>query len=280
MIYKTEAIAKEFELYLTQKILSYDKLPELYVIQIGDDFASNRYIKHKKQKCDSLELNLVLKKFDFTVDPIIVENYIKSVSITKPGIIIQLPVPAKFKYLIDTLDSKCDVDLLAPHSELYESYGFLTPTIGAIDITLKKILNSENIVFKDLMKQKLDLSQKKVAVIGQGKLVGKPLLSYLLARGATIISINKNTKSPQLLTNLADIVISAAGAHSLVNKDWIGENTIVIDAATVELDGTLIGDVDKSDINQDTVLCPSPGGIGRLTILYLIYNLLIFSKTF
>jgi methylenetetrahydrofolate dehydrogenase (NADP+) / methenyltetrahydrofolate cyclohydrolase len=277
MIYRTRELAEEFEAYLSSKILLRNELPVLNVIQIGNDFASSKYIEYKKLKCQKLGITLDLKQYHESVNPQEVELYISSLSSKNCGVILQLPVPKQFSYLLERIDPKIDIDLLNPNGYLFETKSLLTPTIGAIDLTLKKIFTTSN-NFEQLFFDTLDLTGKTVSVIGQGKLVGKPLLNYLRNRNATIISINHDTKNPKDLSKMADIVITAAGVENLVNKSWLCENVIVIDAATLESNGSQKGDVDKNDIWESTILCPSPGGIGRITILYLIYNLFAFNN--
>jgi methylenetetrahydrofolate dehydrogenase (NADP+) / methenyltetrahydrofolate cyclohydrolase len=280
MIYKTRTLAAEFESYLSSKIASLKALPTLYVIQIGDNFASSKYIAHKKLKCETLGLTLNLKQYSPDTDPKTIERFIESLSGEKCGLILQLPVPESFNYLITKINYNIDIDLLGPNSDIFAAKELLTPTVGGIDLVLKKLSQYENHKFIDFLKAKIDLSGKIVAVVGQGKLVGAPLLSYLRDRNATIISLNKETPNPEKLTKMSHIIISAAGVKNLIDKSWIGNNTIVIDSATLESNGNQKGDVDKEKIWENTILCPSPGGIGQLTILYLIYNLLLFNEKF
>ena len=130
--------------------------------------------------------------------------------------------------------------------------------------------------------QKLDLTGRIVAIIGQGKLVGNPLLGYFAARNATIISLNKDTPNKEKLVKLADIVIAASGVPNLVKSHWLCPNAIVIDAATSESGGVLAGDIDKNELEENSNfikqinLCPSPGGIGPLTVLSIFWNLYRF----
>jgi methylenetetrahydrofolate dehydrogenase (NADP+) / methenyltetrahydrofolate cyclohydrolase len=279
MIYRTKALASEFENFLISKIKNIDSLPVLNIIQVGSDFASTKYIEFKVAKCNELNVPINVKKYEISTNPKIVEGYLNSLSDSNCGVMIQIPLPPAFDYLIDKIDPKVDVDLLSPHSEIFEKNKLLAPTIGAIDIVLKKILFESDVKFSSILQTKLDLSGKTIAVIGQGKLVGRPLLSYLQARGGTIVSINKDTVNPKELTIKADILITAAGVENLIDSTWLKKDAIVIDAATLESDGGLKGDVNKNQLNEDTILCPSPGGIGRLTILYIIYNLFTISGT-
>ena len=167
-----------------------------------------------------------------------------------------------------------DVDLLGDGDNELSTKGLLSPTVQAIDLVLKDILEESEMGIGLLLNTKLDLSSKTVAVIGQGILVGAPMIEYLIQRKASIININIDTKNPKKLIKQADIVISAAGQPGLVDKSWVGPQTILIDAATAESDGGLVGDLDLENLYDSNLICPSPGGIGGLTVMALFYNLL------
>lgn len=143
------------------------------------------------------------------------------------------------------------------------------------DVRLKN-LQEKNGEIENFLNQKLDLTGKIVAIIGQGKLVGTPLLSYFQKTGATIISLNKDTPDKIKLAKLAEIVIAASGVPSLVQSSWLKNDVVLIDAATSESDGFLVGDVDRVELEKSNMsfkLCPSPGGIGPLTVLSIFWNL-------
>jgi 5,10-methylene-tetrahydrofolate dehydrogenase/methenyl tetrahydrofolate cyclohydrolase len=133
---------------------------------------------------------------------------------------------------------------------------------------------STTLLFSNLVTQKADYAGKVVAVIGQGVLVGSPLVKYLLDRNATIITVNQFTPDSKSLTSQADIIFSGAGVANLVNRSWIKKNAIVIDAATSGVGGEIFGDVNKDDIDESAYLCPSPKGVGPVTVLYIFWNLL------
>ena len=125
-----------------------------------------------------------------------------------------------------------------------------------------------------MINQKADFTGKVVAIIGQGILVGSPLVKYLLDRNATIISVNKDTPNAKSLTSQADVIFSGAGVAGLVNYNWIKKDAIVIDAATSGIGGEIFGDVDQEGLDQSIYLCPSPKGVGPITVLYIFLNLL------
>lgn len=280
MIYTTQNLAREFESYLSEKISSSKNLPTLYVIQIGDNFASSKYVSIKQHKCEQLGLPVLIQNYPEGTDPYLIEQFINSIPVIASGVILQLPVSSEYAYLVDKIDYHTDIDLLTSQSTSLIAHGVLSPTIGAIDLVLKKLLFDKDVPFAEIFDSKLSLKGKTAAVIGQGKLIGTPLLPYLRDREATIISINKDTTEPQKLTKQANIVISAAGVENLIDDNWLSDGALLIDAATLESNGSQKGDVNKEKIRDSIILCPSPGGIGSLTVLYLLHNLLAFSEIF
>ncbi len=277
MIYNNSQLLHTFEEYLKFRIQHTDDVPSLYIVQIGEDFASSKYIQFKLRKCEEFGVPCELIQIPSEVDYETAKNYLDAIPIINSGIILQLPLPVQFSHLTDHIPFYCDIDLLTNHKYLLETKGILPPTIQAIDLALKDMLGYE-LRFPELLDEILDLSQKVVAVVGQGTLVGKPLISYLTQRNATIVSINKDTLNPIALTNHADIIISAAGVANLVDETWVKPNAIIIDAATLESDGQLSGDVNSTNLPETVMLCPSPGGIGKITILSLLFNLLSLTK--
>jgi methylenetetrahydrofolate dehydrogenase (NADP+) / methenyltetrahydrofolate cyclohydrolase len=277
MIYNNSHLIDAFEEYLQFQIQHTESPPTLFIVQMGEDFASSKYVQYKLKKCEELGILCELVQIPSEVDYETAKNYMDSIPVEHSGIIVQLPLPKHFSNLIQHIPYLCDIDLLTDHKYLLERDGLLPPTIQAIDLVLKDMLGYE-LRFPEIINQDLDLSQKVVAVVGQGELVGKPLISYLSARNATIVSINKDTLNPIALTNHADIVISAAGVANLVDETWVKPNAIVIDAATLESDGQLVGDVNDLQLPETVFLCPSPGGIGKITILSLLYNLISLTK--
>jgi methylenetetrahydrofolate dehydrogenase (NADP+) / methenyltetrahydrofolate cyclohydrolase len=277
MIYQNHFLVEQFEEYLKQTLGQFDTIPTLYVVQIGENFASDKYISYKMKKCEKLGIPFELIQLPDTLDEVSLKNYINSIPADNSGIIVQLPLPTHLEWIVDLIPYRADIDLLTKHKHIHLENGLLEPTIGAIDLVLKEMLGYE-MVFPTVLTDLLDLTHKVVAVIGQGNLVGSPLLPYLKARNATIISINKDTLNPQILTQQADILITAAGVGNLVDEAWLKSDVIVIDAATLEQNGTQIGDVFAESLPETAYLCPSPGGIGPLTILCLLNNLLLLNR--
>lgn len=279
VIFQNTAIKNNFTDFLKSCVGGMDPVPKLYIIQIGDELASTKYVGMKQKLGQKLGIEVVWHKFNDNVDIFELVKVVEEVRANNFGLIFQLPVPIKFKDLVYQTPIYSDVDLLGVDSDKLWEQGFLPPTIGAIDLVLKKMMQNSNRYDENFIEYIEEKNEemfvgKSVAIIGQGVLVGGPLLRYFKERQATIISINKFTLNPAKLCRQADIVISAAGKPNLVDRSWLKPRSILLDAATSEDNGSLAGDVDRGNIQKSVLLSPSPGGIGGLTVMYLFYNLL------
>jgi len=270
-IYDNAGIKKQLKQQVADGVAELHTMPVLHIIQIGDEFASNTYI-HKK-KTMGVELGIQVRHHHFGTDASIaaVQNQLDAIIDAHQGVIVQLPVPAQFQPIIEAIPWTVDVDLLGTDAARAWSAGLLSPTIAAIDLILTDMLkNSVDFAWQS----RLDLHGITVAVIGQGVLVGNPLLRYLRDREATIISINKDTTHPRQLVQQAQVAITGAGVPGLIDASWLQEKAYVIDAATSESNNKLVGDLDYSNLPEAATVCKSPGGVGPLTVLCLFANVL------
>ncbi len=125
----------------------------------------------------------------------------------------------------------------------------------------------------------IDYKGKIVTVVGQGRLVGKPLAAMLESSGATVIRCDKGTKDLAAETRKADIIISATGQPKLITRDMVKPGAVIVDAGTAEMDGNLVGDVDHELYGDESLkVTPNPGGVGPLTVAALFDNVLIAAK--
>lgn len=276
--YQNLNLKNKFQTLIQQLVTKSDKKLVLNIALIGDDFASIKYTNLKQNIGKKLGIEVVIHNYQKSTNITEYRDLIEQVKTTNSGLIFQLPVPQNVIQFVNQTPKNSDVDLLGDDNDKLWREGFLPPTIGAIDLVLKDILYPDAEDIFNLIDSKLDLKGKLVGVIGQGILVGKPLLRYLGDREATIISINKDTKNPKELTKNCDILICAAGSPGLIDKTWLNPNTIIIDAATSESSGVLVGDVAKDSLFETNILVASPSGVGGLTVLYLFYNLVKLSR--
>ena len=243
---------------LVKEIKKLKAAPKLIIIQIGDLPESNTYIRHKKLFGERIGANVLHKKYPEKISGVKLISDIKKFNHDPSvnGIMVQLPGPKNFnvKEVLNTIDYKKDVDGLRG--------GFIPATaLGAIAL---------------LDQYKIQISGKKVVVVGSSNLVGKPLALALVDRGATVTICHKDTKNLPEETRRADILISAVGLPKLITLKHVSKNQTVIDIGiTVTKDGKVVGDVDFKKVSKIVrAITPVPGGVGPMTVASLFQNLL------
>ena len=242
-----------------------DKL-KLAIIQVGDNAASNVYIKNKCQKCEEFGINYELIKFEEEVlesDIIDTINKLnKDSNVT--SILVQLPLPKHLNEskILNSIDYKKDVDGLSSANlgKLFNNEG-ITPCTpqGVIDI---------------LKYYQIPIEGKNVVVVGRSNLVGKPLMHLFLAENATVTVAHSKTNDLKNLTLQADILVVATGKGGLITEEMINSKTIIIDVGINRINNKLVGDVTKEAYQKALAYTPVPGGIGLVTIISLIKNII------
>jgi methylenetetrahydrofolate dehydrogenase (NADP+)/methenyltetrahydrofolate cyclohydrolase len=244
---------------LTERIKKISFVPCLVIIQVGEREDSDAFIKAKKsfaQKIGAKEIHVQLAE-NVTQEEIlgVVGKY--NIDNSVHGIIVQLPLPPHLdpEIIIDTIRLDKDVDGLTP------STVFMPATARGI---------------RDLLKfYNISLSDKKVTVVGQSKLVGKPIAKMCKSEGSIVIVCDSKTENIKEKTKSADILIVAIGKPSYIGLKYVKEGQIVIDVGITRVDGGLSGDVDFEKV-KDVVamITPVPGGVGQMTVLALFENLI------
>lgn len=263
MILYGKPVAQAIEQEIKTKIANFRSSqikPFLAVILVGNDAASQLYTQKKKDKAESLGIGFRLHHFPTeikeqnVIDLIGCLNQNKNVS----GIIIQLPLPESFDTpkILAQIDSKKDVDGL--------NNGFAPTTAGAI----LELLNYYNIGLKN----------KKIVIVGRGKLVGAPLEKILSEKNFDVTVCDSKTLDLAVQTNQADIIISGVGKPGLITSDMVKSDTVIIDAGTAESSGSTVGDIDTEVYDGVSVYTkvssysPVPGGVGPVTVVKLLKN--------
>ncbi len=240
---------------------------KLAVIQVGENPTSQIFINQKKKACEKVEIDFKLYKFPAKISVSDFKKEIKKI-VKNPinsGIIIQLPLPPKFspeEFLNLILEEK-DIDVLSEKSlgKFYQGvFKISPPTVNGILRLLKNY--------------KIKLKGKNVVIVGAGRLVGFPLATQFLKEKATLSVLNEFTKDTPSFTKKADILISAVGKPNLITGKMVKRGVIVIDAGTSVKRGKSVGDIDfKSVSKKASYITPVPGGVGPLTVAYLLENL-------
>ncbi len=250
---------------LKGNVNSYFQTPILAVVTIGDDAASEVYVKNKKKACEYVGMSFLHLDYASCVKEEVVIRKIKQLNKDKSinGIIVQLPIPENFNVskIINTIDPSKDVDGLTniQTGKLIQNEKCLTPC------TPKGIME----IFKEY---KIDLEGKHVVIVGRSNLVGKPLMLECLNKNATVTMCHSKTKNLKSYTKDADILVVAVGKKYLIDKSMIKKDSIIIDVGINREDGKIYGDVNPNVEELCEYLTPVPGGVGPMTVSMLLKN--------
>lgn len=245
----------------------YGKPAGLAVVIVGNNPASQVYVKNKIRACEDvgfysenieLDENISEKELLQEIDKLNKNDRIN-------GILVQLPLPAHINELkiIDSISPEKDVD------------GFHVSNIGKMVIGDETgFLSCTPYGIMQLLEEyKIEIAGKDALIIGRSNIVGKPMALMLIQKGATVQVCNSNTKDLRKKLNEADIIIVAAGVPKLLKKEDVKEGAVVIDVGINRVDGKICGDVDYEEVAEKTsYITPVPGGVGPMTIASLIKN--------
>lgn len=253
---------------LKKQVKQYMIKPCLAVIQIGDDEASNTYIKAKEKACTEIGIYFKHIKFSETTKEIEVINKILELNNDEyvHGILLQLPLPEGFNQdkLINYIARNKDVD-------------------GLTDINIGKIFNNKQGlvsctpqgIMKLLEYENIDIEGKNVTIVGRSNLVGKPLLGLMLNKNATVTICHSKTENLKKHTKNADILVVAVGKKHFIKEDMVKDDAIVIDVGINRENGKLYGDVDYDKVKTKAKkITPVPGGVGPMTVAMLMSNVI------
>jgi len=248
-------------------------VPGLAVILIGDDPASQAYVKMKAKACENVGFYSITHSMPDTIsqDEIIATIKMMNDNPRIDGILVQLPLPKHVDTdkILEVIDPKKDVD------------GFHAYNVGRLVSGLDSFVACTPLgVMKMFEEYKIDLEGKDVCVVGASNIVGKPMAALLLNANATVTVTHIFTKDLKAHTSKADIVVVGVGVPGLIKEDMVKDGAIVIDIGINRIkDGTLVGDVDFENVSPKcSYITPVPGGVGPMTIAMLLSNTLKAAK--
>ena len=247
-------------------------IPGLGIILVGNDPASEIYVRNKIKACDELGINTLLYRFKEDNNEREVIELIKDLNCDDQihGILVQSPLPSAFDEdkIISYVEKEKDVD------------GFGTFNLGALLSNQEKIVAATPLgILKMLEYENIDIEGKHGVVVGASLIVGRPMATLLLNRGATITIAHSKTKNLEEITTQADILIVAIGQAKFITDEYIKDGAVVIDVGTNRVDGKLYGDVDFDKVSKKaSYITPVPGGVGPMTITMLISNVVEQAK--
>jgi len=241
-------------------------------VLVGNDLNSAQYVRMKARVAESVGIKFRTADFDKSVSTESLSEEINNLNRVPHmcGIIIQLPLPDHINKnaVLDTIDPKLDVDCLGQvnSDHFYNNESYLNYPTALACLYIIESLN-------------IDLSSKKILVLGQGHLVGKPVAHILRQKGFIVDIADRNTSNTLTKIQDADLIISAIGRGKFIKGDMIKNGVILIDAGTSEDNGAVVGDVDlESVLGKASFVSPTPGGVGPVTVAMLLSNILKVAK--
>ena len=264
---KTAAeLREELKKKITELKSTYNAIPGLTVILVGEDPPSKIYVKNKEKFAKEVGMNSEVIRYPEKVEEKVVLNKIRELNNDKKvsGILVQLPLPKHIdkRKVIETILPSKDVDGFHPMnvgnlSSGYDSSIPCTP-LGCY-LLLKKV--------------EKNLNGMHAVMIGRSNLNGKPMTQLLLKENCTVTIAHSKTKDLKAECSRADIIIAAVGRPKLVKGDWVKRGAIVIDVGINKTDSGLVGDVDFDEVSKVAkAITPVPGGVGPMTIACLLNN--------
>ena len=243
--------------------------PSVALINIGNNSISERFIKEKEEACNRVGIYFRYHQFEEDTPELTIINKIKELNNDDyvNGIVINLPIPDRYneKRLLNTVINSKDID------------GLTDINIGRLIGGRKSITScTAQGIIELLKKYEVEIESKNIVIIGNGRLVGKPLTNMLLNEGATVTVCHSRTEDIKKHTLNADIVISATGIKHLITEDMIKEGTVVIDTGCIVEDGKVYGNVDFDRVSKKaSLITPQVGGIGPVTIAMFLRNVIL-----
>ena len=245
-----------------------NKAPKLVVILIGEFTPSQIYVRNKQKNSQEVGIESEVIRYPKNVTEEEILKKIKVLNANKEtsGILVQLPLPAQIskKKIINAIDPSKDVD------------GFNPINVGNLASGYKSIIPCTPLGCLMLLKKvEKNLSGKHAVIIGRSNLNGKPMTQLLLKENCTVTITHSKTKNLKEECQKADILIAAVGVANLVKKDWVQENSIIIDVGINKVGEKIVGDVDYYEVKDKVkAITPVPGGVGPMTIACLLKNTL------
>lgn len=240
--------------------------PGLAVILVGEDPASQIYVKNKGLGCAQVGMHSVTIRLPETTTQQELETQIDQLNGDSSihGILVQLPLPAG-------LDEAAALARIAPEKDVD---GFHVVNAGKLFTGQKGVVACTPKGAMEMIRRTgIDLTGKEAVVVGRSNIVGKPMAMLLLQQNATVTMCHSRTQHLAEHTRRADVLVAAVGKPRFITADMVKPGAIVIDVGINRVDGKVVGDVDLDAVKEvASWITPVPGGVGRMTITMLLEN--------
>ena len=278
-----KALARQIQAEIAEEVAEFIEnngiVPCLAAVLIGDNPASEVYVRNKRQACERVGMTSQLIRLPATASQqelLDLVAKLNAASAPEPvhGILVQLPLPKQIdeKKILDAINPLKDVDAFHP-----ENVGLL------VQGRPRFLPCTPNGIQQLLIKSGIETAGKHVVVLGRSEIVGKPIAMMLAQRGshadATVTICHSRTKDLAAMTRQADILVVAIGQAKFVTADMVKPGAVVIDVGINRTAEGLVGDVDFASVKEVAgMITPVPGGIGPLTVTMLLHNTLAAAK--
>ncbi|EOD4564497.1 bifunctional methylenetetrahydrofolate dehydrogenase/methenyltetrahydrofolate cyclohydrolase FolD [Staphylococcus aureus] len=247
--------------------------PKLSVILVGNDGASQSYVRSKKKAAEKIGMISEIVHLEETATEEEVLNELNRLNNddSVSGILVQVPLPKQVseQKILEAINPDKDVD------------GFHPINIGKLYIDEQTFVPCTPLGIMEILKHAdIDLEGKNAIVIGRSHIVGQPVSKLLLQKNASVTILHSRSKDMASYLKDADVIVSAVGKPGLVTKDVVKEGAVIIDVGnTPDENGKLKGDVDYDAVKEIAgAITPVPGGVGPLTITMVLNNTLLAEK--
>lgn len=247
--------------------------PKLSVILVGNDGASQSYVRSKKKAAEKIGMISEIVHLEETATEEEVLNELNRLNNddSVSGILVQVPLPKQVseQKILEAINPEKDVD------------GFHPINIGKLYIDEQTFVPCTPLGIMEILRHAdIDLEGKNAVVIGRSHIVGQPVSKLLLQKNASVTILHSRSKDMASYLKDADVIVSAVGKPGLVTKDVVKEGAVIIDVGnTPDENGKLKGDVDYDAVKEIAgAITPVPGGVGPLTITMVLNNTLLAEK--
>ena len=243
--------------------------PGLAVILVGENAASQVYVRNKVKACEDTGMHSVLERWPATMTEaeLLARVDALNADATIHGILVQLPLPAH-------IDAQKVIEAISPAKDVD---GFHIASAGALMTGMPGFWPCTPYgCMKMLESIGYDLKGKHAVVIGRSNIVGKPMALMLLQQNATVTICHSATKDLKAMTLQADVIVAAVGKRNVLTADMVKPGAVVLDVGmNRNIEGKLCGDVDFAAVKEvASYITPVPGGVGPMTITMLMVNTL------
>lgn len=258
-------IARKIKANIKKEMKERGAKKKMAIVYVGQNKVIDKFVNLKKNFGKDVGIPVQVFRFEKNITEKDLAKNVKKICKEFDGVVIQLPLPSHIdkKTILNIVPKGKDIDILSDKKYAEFKKGDMSrlpPVAGAI--------------FEILSFYDIDLENKKVAVVGDGVLVGRPTFDLFVLMGLNPILVNKETKNSKDIIKSADVLVCGVGSPSFIKNSHIKNDVILFDAGSSSEGGVVVGDISKDCIKKASIFSAVPGGIGPITIAILFRNLL------